>query len=151
LPQQRVAPTPSQVNMPSSSTPAIHPVEPDRQDIEARLRGLLAQHQGLRFACLGSVDGRVVAFVGEDGLSPQRLAAITSSSLGLAESFARESLRSRSLYGVVVAEHGAVVTVRVPSRSARYAISLAADARETLALLLRRALDTSKALADLVP
>ena len=65
--QQRVPPTPSQVNMPSSSTPAVHPVEPDRQDIEARLRGLLAQHQGLRFACLGSVDGRVVAFVGEDG------------------------------------------------------------------------------------
>src|SRR5690606_4414254 len=109
------------------------------------------QHEGLRFVCLGSVDGRVVAFVGDDGLSPQRLAAITSSSLGLAESFAREALRSRSSYGVVVAEHGAGVTVRVPSASARYAVSLGADGSETLALLLRRALDTSTALAALLP
>ena len=53
------------------------------------------------------------AFVGEDGLSPQRLAAITSSSLGLAESFARESLRSRSLYGVVVAEQPLGKSLRV--------------------------------------
>lgn len=138
--------------MPSPPTTAIHEVVPHRlQEIEARFRGLLAQHEGLRFACVCAVDGRVVAFVGDDGLSPQRLAAITSSSLGLAESFAREALRSRSSYGVVVAEHGAVVTVRVPSSSARYAVSLGADGGETLALLLRRALDTSTALAALLP
>jgi predicted regulator of Ras-like GTPase activity (Roadblock/LC7/MglB family) len=138
--------------MSSSAPHIIGVVDTHRlQEIEARLRQLLSQHAGLRFACVGSVDGRVVAFVGDGGLSPQRLAAITSSSLGLGESFAREALRSRSLYGVVVAEHGAVVTVRVPSGSARYAVSLGADGSETLALLLRRALDTSAALAALLP
>lgn len=127
-------------------------VDPLRlQESEARLRAVLAHHAGLQFACLGSVDGRVVSFVGNSGLNPQRMAAITSSSLGLSESCAREAFRSRSLYSVVVAEHGAVVTVRVPSPSARYAVSLGADGSETLALLLRRALDTSTALAALLP
>lgn len=121
------------------------------KESEARLRAVLAHDAALQFACLGSVDGRVVAFAGSGGLSPQRIAAISGASLGISETCAREAFRSKSLYSVVVAEHGAVVTVRVPSASARYAVSLGADSSETLALLLRRALDTSTALAGLLP
>lgn len=139
-------------SMLSSNAVPINPVSTQVfPEVQAMLDDLVSNHWGLRFVCLSSVDGRVVSFAGIEGMNPQRLAAISSSSLGLSESFAKEAVRSSSRYSVVVAEQGAVITVRVPTTSARYAVSLCDNGSETLAMLLRRSLDTADALATMLP
>jgi hypothetical protein len=104
------------------------------------------------FVCLGAVDGRLLSIAGKpDRAAAQRIAAVSSSLLALGESFAREALKSSADYGVVSARHGSIVTVRIPSESAHYALSLAADKTETVALALRNALDLSHALGKILP
>lgn len=119
-----------------------------RKVCELRLQALLRRSDGLRFACLGTVDGRAWAFERRLGATDSaRLSAISSSLLALCETFAREALSSRCQYNVINAEHGVVVTVRIPSRSSRFALSLGADDSETLAMVLRYALDAAQELA----
>lgn len=137
------------------SVPASAAAIPDnplqRRVCELRLQGLLRRSEALRFACLGTVDGRAWAFARQQEASEApRLAAITSSLLALCETFAREALRSRCLYNVMSAEHGVVVTVRVPCRSGRFALSLAASEAETVAMALRYALDAAQDLAGVL-
>lgn len=110
-----------------------------------RLESLLRKHESLEFACLGTVDGRPWAFLRRgEGANAQRLSAVTSSSLALCETFAREALRSRCRYSVIAAERGTIVTVRVPCRSSRFALAIGADSGETVAIALRLALDTAE-------
>lgn len=122
-----------------------------RRVLELRLQRLLRKGSDLRFACLGTVDGRMWAFASQqDGSAPQRLSAITSSLLGLCETFAREAQLDRCLYNLIAAEDGVLVTVRVPCASRRFALSLAAGPGETVAMALRLALDGAKELAGLL-
>lgn len=133
----------------SSNALADNPLQ--RRVCELRLSALLGRSENLRFACLGTVDGRLWAFARrQEADAGPRLAAITSSLLALCETFAREALRSRCLYNVMSAEHGVVVTVRVPCRSARFALSLAAGESETVAMALRFALDAASDLAGVL-
>ena len=52
---------------------------------------------------------------------------------------------------LVSAKHGSIVTVRIPSASAHYSLSLAADRTETVALALRNALDLADTLGRVLP
>ncbi|MBK8069577.1 MAG: hypothetical protein IPK27_18725 [Rhodanobacteraceae bacterium] len=122
-----------------------------RARCQRQLQVLLGKSDALRFACLCTVDGRPWAFQRKDqGADAPRLSAITSSMLALCETFARESQRGRCLYNVMSAEHGVIVTVRVPCRSARFALSVGADSGETVALALRYALDAASDLAGVL-
>lgn len=113
----------------------------------ARLDELLAQSSALIFACIGTADGRLVAARRGDGA---RTAAMTSSLLALSESFAKEALRSPCMYSTIVTRHGCIVTVRIPSDRRSHVLSVGADATETLAMVLRHALDAAAQLAEII-
>lgn len=118
---------------------------------ESELKRLLEKHPSIFFISLASVDGRSYAHVnGASESDPQRIAAMTSSLLGLSESYARESSKSRCRYSVVAMENGSVVTVRIPTRSLRFALAIGATDKENLATVLRAALDGAAALAKLL-
>ncbi len=119
-----------------------------RKALQDRLEAVRQRNSEILFACLGTVDGRLWSFSsGNEASAPERLAAISSSSLALCEAFARETLRSRCQYQLVATEHGAIVTVRVPSRSQAFALSIGTDASAVVAIALRVALDTASELA----
>ncbi len=112
------------------------------------LEDSLGRLPNTRFLCLGTVDGKVIAFATTaDPRRGQRISALSSSLLGLAETFIREGLSGTARYSLISCDGGSIVTVRIPSASARYALSLGADARETVALALRHALDVADDLA----
>ena len=122
-----------------------------RSQCQAFLDELIAASPSLQMACLGTVDGRLFAYAGRRaGAEPQHHSALTSSLLALSESLVKDTLRSRCTYTVVAAEHGAIVTVRVPSRSRSFALSVGADSTVVLAVTLRAALDASDALARMI-
>jgi predicted regulator of Ras-like GTPase activity (Roadblock/LC7/MglB family) len=105
-----------------------------------------------RFVCLSSVDGRLLGVAGSaDRSVGQRIAAISSSLLGLAETFSREALRTTAKYNLISSTEGAIVVVRVPSSSHKFALALCADNTETVAFALRNALDLSESVARLLP
>lgn len=118
---------------------------------ESELKRLLEKHPSIFFITLASVDGRSYAHVnGASQSDPQRIAAMTSSLLGLSESYAREASASRCRYSVVAMENGSVVTVRIPTRSLRFALAIGATDMENLATVLRAALDGAAALAKIL-
>ncbi len=117
------------------------------QDI---LATLLERTHATLFASLATVDGRSYAHAGS-GLSTtsaQRSAAITSSLMGLIESFSKESLNSGALYNSIATEKGSIVIVRVPSKARLHTLCVCADATANLAMTIRAALDTAQKLAD---
>ena len=118
---------------------------------DASLRSLLGKSAAIRFACLGTVDGRSFSFAADDGSrSAQRLSAMTCSLLALAESFSKEALRGRCTHATISTEFGTIVVVRVPSRTKTFALSIGADATDVMASTLRYALDTAQALGALI-
>jgi predicted regulator of Ras-like GTPase activity (Roadblock/LC7/MglB family) len=122
-----------------------------RSQCQAFLDELIARSPAVLMACLGTVDGRVFAYAGrQPEAEPQHHSALTSSLLALSESLVKDTLRSRCTYTVVAAEHGAIVTVRVPSRSRSHALSIGADSTAVLGATLRTALDASDALARMI-
>ncbi len=132
-----------------SNIATLNDFSAQRADCEAQLQALAQRTASVTFACLGTVDGRLWASVIPSGTSePQGLAAMTSSLLGLCESFAREAMRSRCLYNILSTDHGVVVTVRVPCQSRRFVLSVGTDSAETVAMALRQALDTAQTLAE---
>lgn len=115
------------------------------------LHGVVQEEAGIRFVSLSTVDGRSIAFVGEPFRGQaQRLAAISSSFLGLSEAFTKESGLGGTLHAAVAADVGTVITVRVPSRSRAYVLSVCADSTTNMAIALRYALDTSTKVARLI-
>lgn len=118
---------------------------------EALFTQLLKKATAVRFACLGTVDGKNFVFVtdGEER-SAQRSSAMTSSLLALAESFSREALKSRCMHVTLSTEMGAIVVVRVPSKTNAFALSIGADSTDVLAATLRHALDTAEVLGTLI-
>ncbi len=150
--QFRREPGPSPEAYVSQTRSILIPDDPQqRADCQRRLQSLLAKSTSLKFACLCTVDGRPWAFQRRDeGADAPRLSAVTSSMLALCETFAREAQRGRCMYNVMSADNGVVVTVRVPCRSARFALSVGADASETVAMALRFALDAASDLAGVL-
>lgn len=113
------------------------------------LEEVLERQTALRFACLSLVDGRVVSHTTRDnGAIGARVAAMTSSTLALAEAFAQESMRGRCDHATFSTDEGAVVVVRVPATERIFTLSVGVDRSETLALALRIALDAAETLAS---
>lgn len=133
----------------NTTTPAAS--SPLQLKCEAELHRLLGKHPSIFFISLASVDGRSFAHVhGIPKSDGQRIAAMTSSLLGLSESYAREACQSRCRYSVIAMEAGSVVTVRIPTKSLRFALAIGASDMENLATILRAALDGAAILARLL-
>jgi predicted regulator of Ras-like GTPase activity (Roadblock/LC7/MglB family) len=121
-------------------------------DVQQLLDGVLARSSHLMFVCLASVDGRLIGFATRaDRNRGQRMAAVSCSLLALGETFAKEASAGPTQYNLIAAHGGAIVTVRVPSVSKRFALSLGADSEETVALALRSALDAAAAIGTKLP
>lgn len=118
---------------------------------QAILAGLLNRSHALKFACLSTVDGRVFAQASvRDEAAAHRIAAMSSSLLGLSESFARDALRGSSSFTTISTEHGSIIVVRVPTPKRSHVLAIGADASDMMALTLRYALDTAAALAAVI-
>ena len=112
------------------------------------LEALLEQTPATRFATLATVDGRSYAHAGHgQGQAGQRYAAITSSLMGLIESFSKEALGDGAQYNSIATDKGSIVIVRVPSRAKLHTLCVCADASDNMAMTIRAALDTSHKLA----
>lgn len=135
----------------NSTTVSVHDNPQQRHECRLRLQALLQRSQAVRFACLGTVDGRSWAFESHtEAADAARMSAFTSSLLALCEAFARDAIRSRCRYNVIAAEHGVIVTVRVPCSSERFALSVATGSDETVAMALRHALDAADDIASVL-
>lgn len=118
---------------------------------EQELKRLLERHHSIFFINLASVDGRSYAHAQRNQQSDaQRISAMTSSLLGLSETYAKEAGRSRCRYSIVAMDSGSIVTVRIPTKSLRFALAIGADNSENLATILRATLDGANALAKLL-
>jgi predicted regulator of Ras-like GTPase activity (Roadblock/LC7/MglB family) len=127
------------------------PAERLRLDVRADLEALVRRSPALRFACVGTADGRLFAQVGRDGaVGGERIAAMTSSMLALGESFAKDALRGRCEYSIVSTQVGSIVVVRVPHRARGYMLSVGSDGSEVLASTLRAALDSAERIAAII-
>ena len=115
----------------------------------ACLDRLVAESGSTLFACLGTVDGRLIA-AHSSAQDNSRLAAMACSLLALSESFAKEALRGNCMHSTVVTSQGVIVSVRVPASRRSYVLSIGADAGETMAMVLRHALDTAEKIAGIL-
>lgn len=117
----------------------------------AVLKRVSARTDSLVFASLCRLDGRLVSHVGTtQRLEGQRISAMNSSLLGLAEAFAKEALRSPCSHVSIATDAGSIIAVRVPSTSTGLALSICFDKGENLAMALRLAFDTAQELAEVV-
>ena len=122
-----------------------------RSMVCADLGALLQRAPALRFACVGTADGRSFAYTDRNGSAGgERIAAMTSSMLALGESFAKDALRGFCEYSIVATPVGAIVVVRVPHRGRGYVLSVGSDSTEVLASTLRAALDGADRIGALI-
>ncbi len=121
-----------------------------RMECQAILAALLQRSQATLFASMSTVDGRSHAHAGSNlsSANAQRTAAITSSLMGLIESFSRETLASGALYNSIATDKGSIVIVRVPSRARLHTLCVCTDNTANLAMTIRAALDTAQKLAE---
>ena len=119
-----------------------------RGEVQTELDALMKRSPALRFACVGTADGRLFAKAGSG--SGDRFAAMTSSMLALGESFARDAFGGRCDYSVVSTPIGSIVIVRVPHQGSGYMLSVGSDGTEVLASTLRAALDSAGRIASIV-
>lgn len=117
----------------------------------AVLEHVSTRSDSLVFASLCRLDGRLVSHVGGIGVPDgQRISAMNSSLLGLAEAFAKEALRSPCSHISIATEAGSIISVRVPSKTTGLALSICFDKCENLAMALRLAFDTAQSLVEAV-
>ena len=127
------------------------PADDLRQAAKADLEALLERSRALRFACVGTADGRLFAQAArEPGFGGERIAAMTSSMLALGESFAKDALHARCDYSVISTGAGAIVVVRIAHHTKGYMLSVGSDRTEVLASTLRSALDAADRLSRLL-
>ncbi len=120
-------------------------------ECQRQLDSFLSRNPALQFACLSRVDGRAFAHAtARESIAAAGVSAITCSLLALAESFAKEALKSPCSYSAIATERGSIVLVRVPSRQRAFALSVGADDSQLIAMTLRGALDTAQALAQTI-
>lgn len=114
----------------------------------ASLKSLVQQTPAIRFCCLSTADGRLIARSGEqDDHASRQIAVRATSLLALSESFAKEGSAGRCTHTTLSAEHGSIVVVRVPSRVHAFVLSTGADLGSNLASILRTTLDMAEKLA----
>lgn len=103
------------------------------------------------FVSLTSLDGRSLAFASaNEQVKGQRVAAISSSIMSLSEAFGREILNGQCTYNAISTNFGSIVTIRVPSKSQQYALSVCADRSENMAMTLRITMDTAEGMAEII-
>lgn len=114
----------------------------------ASLTGLVQQSPAIRFCCLSTADGRLIAKSGEqDDHTSHRIAVMAASFLTLSESFAKEGAAGRCTHTTLSAEHGTIVVVRAPTTLHAFVLSVGANLDDNLATVLRLTLDTAEKLA----
>lgn len=133
-----------------TTPPDMSPDMITRMACQDMLASLVGQAQATIFASLATVDGRSYAHAGSGSrqTSAQRTAAITSSLMGLIESFSQEALGCGALYNSIATEQGSIVIVRVPSRARQHTLCVCCDTTANLAMTIRAALDTAHKLAE---
>lgn len=137
-----------QLERDSGSQTALRELSALQNQCTKVLGGLLSAYPSLEFASLSLLDGRTFAHKnGVGAADAHRVAAVTTSLLGLSESVAKEALTSSCKHSVIAADSGTIVTVRVPSRRRILALSVCAGPAENLATVLRKALDTAATVA----
>lgn len=131
----------------SGMQPATDLHEATRADLEA----LLHRSTALRFACVGTADGRLFAHAARDpGFGGERVAAMTSSMIALGESFAKDALHGRCDYSVISTGVGAIIVVRILHANKGFMLSVGSDRTEVLASTLRSALDAAERISKLL-
>lgn len=141
------------VPLPATAHGATQDTSPEmatRMACQDILVALLQRTHATLFASMATVDGRSYAHAGSSltTASAQRTAAITSSLMGLIESFSKETLSSGALYNSIATDLGSIVIVRVPSRARLHTLCVCADNTANLAMTIRAALDTARKLAE---
>lgn len=141
------------VPLPATTHGATQDTSPEmvlRMACQDILAALLQRTDATLFASMATVDGRSYAHAGSSltTTSAQRSAAITSSLMGLIESFSNEALGSSALYNSIATDKGSIVIVRVPSRARLHTLCVCADVSANLAMTIRAALDTAQKLAE---
>lgn len=122
-----------------------------REVVHRDLEELLNRSGALRFACVGTADGRLFAHAARDPeFIGERIAAMTSSMLALGESFAKDALQARCDYSVISTAAGAIIVVRIQHPKHGYMLSVGSDRSEVLASTLRAALDSSERIAAIL-
>lgn len=114
------------------------PVSLPTQRVQARLDAFASQVEGVRNAVVASVDGFDIAQAGTGG-NAERLAAMTSSMLGLARAVGRELALGELEVLIVEASHGKVLMLSVPLRPQPVLLMAACDARALTGTVLWRA------------
>lgn len=126
-------------------------VASEQKKCQGLLDTLVQREVALKFATMCTLDGRSYAHASSGSHpQPERVGAVTSSVLGLSEAFAREAALGGSSYTAISTAQGSIVTVRVPSRVPRYALSICADPTQNMGATLRSALDTADAVARVI-
>jgi predicted regulator of Ras-like GTPase activity (Roadblock/LC7/MglB family) len=116
-----------------------------------KLQEMLDCEPGIQSASLSTVDGRSISFVGEPYKGQaHRMGAISSSFLALSEAFTKEARIGGTQHTAVAGDSGTLITVRVPSRSREFVLSLCADPSINMAMALRFALDASERIAKAI-
>ena len=113
------------------------------------LADLVAASSSVQYASLSLVDGRSFAHAnGRGSADAARVAAVTTSLLGISGAFAKESLAGTAKHTVIAVDTGTIAVVRVPSERRLFALSVCVGKDENLAFVMRWTLDASVKLAQ---
>lgn len=116
-----------------------------------KLVDMLGDEPAILSASLSTVDGRSISFFGQPSTGQaQRVGAISSSFMGLSEAFTKETSIGGTLHAAIAGDSGTLITVRVPSNSRVFVLSLCADRSINMAMALRCALDASERIAKVL-
>ncbi len=121
-------------------------VKPFRTNPEEELQELLDNCHGTVGALIASDDGFVVHHVLKSGLPKEKIAAITSSLLGLAESAAYEGRQGNCKNVIVENELGMMLYLRI---NRQRVLTVLADTSVSLGMLLSSARRAQARLAEL--
>lgn len=117
----------------------------------ALLSAYVADTRGIDAALLSTVDGRALATAGRIGFEPSRIAAISSSMLGLAEACARELGQPTCRHAIVDSGHGLAIVLRVASPGDDWVLTTIGDADASLGLLFSHSRQLAQRLAQASP
>lgn len=113
-----------------------------RATVETQFEEVIAADQGVKALLLSTVDGHAVVAAGLSENAP-RLAAITSSVLGLAAALAKEAGQGQPQFMIADNTEGYVVALRV---NALLVLAGFADRRSSLGMLLSTLRRTAESL-----
>lgn len=127
-------------------TPEESSAAMERAVCEASLDGLVSGNPEVGGALVSTVDGFEVAARMSEAISPQKLAAMTSSLLALAEAIANESAAGSCRDLVIDASEGRVLLMDIPGAQRKLLLTVLCDARATLGSVLWAARNTRESI-----